>query len=140
MNAPRSLSLELLADTFAVCRFAPHEPIPAWALLPATFTSISRSEHELSIICPESAVPLAQVAERGYRAIRVRGPLPFHATGILASIAQPLAQAAVPILAIATHDTDYVLVRSRDLANAIEVLREAGHTWPAVAQGITPPA
>ena len=140
MTTPRTLSLELLADTFAVCRFAPHDPVPAWALLPATFTSISRSEHELSIVCPERVVPLAQVAERGYRVMRVRGPLPFHATGILASITQPLAEASIPILAIATHDTDYVLVRSRDLASAMEALREAGHTWPAVAHGATPPA
>ena len=138
MMAPRSLSLELLSDTFAVCRFAAHEPVPAWALLPATFTSISRSEHELSIVCPESAVPLAQVAERGYRAMRVRGPLPFHATGILESIARPLAEASIPNLAIANHDPDDILVRSRDLASAMEVLREAGHTWPAVAQGIAP--
>jgi hypothetical protein len=72
-------------------------------------------------------VPAAISCEREYRAFRVRGPLPLNLVGILASIAQPLAAAGVSIFAISTYDTDYVLVRARDLEAAGGALERAGH-------------
>ncbi|HVV90885.1 MAG TPA: ACT domain-containing protein, partial [Solirubrobacterales bacterium] len=59
--------------------------------------------------------------------MRVRGPLDFELTGVLAALAAPLAQTAVSIFAISTFDTDYLLVRADSLARAVEVLRDAGH-------------
>lgn len=47
--------------------------------------------------------------------------------GILLSIADPLAKAGLSIFAISTYDTDYVLVKARDLPAALTALREAGH-------------
>jgi hypothetical protein len=44
------LTLQLVAGEFAVCRLAPTEPVPAWAGS-AVFSSITRTEDELSIIC-----------------------------------------------------------------------------------------
>jgi hypothetical protein len=52
----------------------------------------------------------------------------FGLTGILAAIATPLAAAEIPIFAISTYDTDYVLVRTASLAAAIAVLRQHDHT------------
>jgi hypothetical protein len=34
----------------------------------------------------------------------------------------------VSLLAISTHDTDYLLVRSPELARAVRALRHGGHT------------
>ena len=39
------------------------------------------------------------------------GPFPFSLTGVLASFIDPLAMNGVPIFAISTFDTDYVLVK-----------------------------
>ena len=72
-------------------------------------------------------VPADARCERDYRAIRVRGTLPTTLVGILLSIAEPLADAGLSIFAISTYDTDYVLVKERDLAVALEALRGAGH-------------
>jgi hypothetical protein len=72
-------------------------------------------------------VPAGVTCERDYRAIRVRGPLPLNLVGILASIADPLAAAGLSIFAISTYDTDYVLVKARQLNSALEALRQAGH-------------
>jgi hypothetical protein len=47
--------------------------------------------------------------------------------GVLASVAVPLAEREVSILAIATYDTDYVLVQESQLDLATEALRERGH-------------
>jgi hypothetical protein len=72
-------------------------------------------------------VPPAVRCERDYRALRVHGTLPPNLVGILLSIAEPLAQAGLSIFAISTYDTDYVLVKARDLPAALDALRKAGH-------------
>jgi hypothetical protein len=47
--------------------------------------------------------------------------------GILAAIADPLAEAGLSIFAISTYETDYVLVKAHDLEVALERLGRAGH-------------
>jgi uncharacterized protein len=79
------------------------------------------------VVCPEEDVPEGSEASRGWRALEVHGPLDHTATGILASIATPLAEAGVPLFPLATFDTDYVLVRQQDLDTATEALAAAGH-------------
>ena len=46
---------------------------------------------------------------------------------MLASVAVPLAESEVGILAIATYDTDYVLVQESQLDLAARALRGRGH-------------
>jgi hypothetical protein len=94
--------------------------------------SITRTREELSIVCAEAAVPMGTKAERGFRLLRLQGTLDFSLTGILASIAVPLAAAKVSIFAISTYDTDYILVPGTKLEAAVEALRIAGHTVQAM--------
>jgi hypothetical protein len=122
-----ALPLELLPDTLAICRLPPDAAIPDWASNSGSFLTISRTADELSITTLQSAVPPAVASERDYRALRVRGTLPPHLVGILLSMAEPLARAGLGIFAISTFDTDYVLVKARDLPAALEALRAAGH-------------
>lgn len=126
MNRPR-LPLELLPETLAICRLQPTAPIPPWATQPSPFLTVSRTAEELSITTLQSAVPAEVTCARDYRALRVRGPLPLNLVGILAALAEPLAAAGLSIFAIATFDTDYVLVKAGDLPAALEALRRAGH-------------
>lgn len=63
-----------------------------------------------------------------WRALKVRGPLDFELTGILADLARVLADAGISIFAISTFNTDYILIRSHTLPLAISALRDAGHT------------
>lgn len=78
-------------------------------------------------MCRAEAVPEGVSHETGWRCLKVSGPLDFGLTGILASLAAPLAAAKIPIFAISTFDTDYVMVKAEHLARALEVLRAAGH-------------
>jgi hypothetical protein len=120
------LTLELLPLKLAVSRLGPKEAIPGW--VPTLgFCSITRTPEELSVVCDQSAVPLGTSAERDWVALKVRGPLDFGLTGILSSIAHPLAQARISIFAVSTFDTDYVLVKGRNLAQTIALLTGAGH-------------
>jgi hypothetical protein len=95
--------------------------------------SITRSPDELSIVCLEGRVPQTVSCERGWRCLEVVGPFTFETIGVLASLASPLASAGVPILCISTYDTDYLLVRERDLPRAVEALRAAGHALTRAA-------
>ncbi len=81
----------------------------------------------MSIVCEESFVPEDVKSEMGWRCLRIEGPLDFGLTGILLKIAEPLAQAGIPILAISTYDTDYVLVKDAALPDAARVLTKHGH-------------
>lgn len=121
------LPLEILPDTLAICRLPADAAVPPWASSSAAFLTLSRTPDELSITALQSLVPGGTRCERDYRAIRVRGTLPANLVGVLLSIADPLAQAGVSIFAISTYDTDYVLVKERDIPAAVEALRRAGH-------------
>lgn len=101
--------------------------------------SITRTADELSIVCEDAAVPEGTECLRGYVAMRVDGTLAPELVGVLVSLATPLADAGIPILAIGTHDTDYVLVRESDLERAVGALEHAGHEVDS-GQGITFPA
>ena len=116
------LALSVLPDQLAVCRLNADAQIPEWALNPAVLTSITRTRDELSIVCPQANVPAGIKTETGWKALKVEGPLDFSLTGILASLANPLAEAKISIFAISTFDTDYVLVKEENLAAAVKIL------------------
>jgi hypothetical protein len=128
--ARRRLMLSVLPEAFAICRLEKDAPIPAWAVC-GSFHSITRTADELSVVCPHSDVPHEIRPQRGWRCIKVQGPFDFSQIGILASLAEPLADAGISIFALATYDTDYVLVDAQQLEKALQVLREGGHqVWP----------
>ncbi|HZY42181.1 MAG TPA: ACT domain-containing protein, partial [Anaerolineae bacterium] len=107
------LTLSILSETLAICRLDRETIIPAWAA--GEFVSITRTSDELSIVCDECNVPPGVKADRGWRALKVDGPLDLALTGVLVSIVQPLAEAKINIFAISTFDTDYVLVKAEKL-------------------------
>lgn len=127
MLMPPRLTISLLPDELAVCRLSADVEPPA---LPAggSFYSITRTPDEVSIVCPAARVPDGADSERGWRAFVVDGPLDFSLVGVLDSVLTPLVEARVPVFAISTYTTDYVLVREMDLRPAKTALKIAGHT------------
>ncbi len=121
-----TLELEVLPGVLAVCRLPAGAPVPSW-FGNQGFASVTRTADETSIVCDASVVPPGVVTESGWRAIKVAGPLDFGLTGVLLSLAQPLADAGVPIFVLSTYDTDYVLVKEAGLREALAALSEAGH-------------
>jgi hypothetical protein len=121
------LTLFLLPETFAVCRLAADAELPAWAAA-GGFCAVTRTADELSIVCAQEQVPTGVTCQAGWRCLQVAGPLDFALTGVLASLAQPLAAAGISIFAISTFDTDYLLIQDGALDAARTALRAAGHT------------
>ena len=122
----RKLPLSVLGVPVSVCQLDAHAMVPDWADR-GSFVSITRTSEELSIVCPAEVVPAGVRQSRGWRVLRVEGSFDFSETGVLTSIAGPLAEAGISMLAVCTYDTDYVLVKEADLAGAIDVLKRAGH-------------
>jgi hypothetical protein len=122
----QSLSLICLNGSFAVSKLKSDAKIPDWASA-TDFISVTRTEDELSIICPEDDVPTSVECERGWRCIKVAGPLEFSLVGVMASVLNPLKEAKLSIFAISTYDTDYVLVKIENFEKALEALVKAGH-------------
>jgi hypothetical protein len=123
----RQLTLVVLDGTFAVCRLEPDGPIPSWATAGGLF-SITRTADELSVVSPQEAVPEGLNCERGWRCLRVAGTILFSVVGVLASLTTPLAEAGISVFALSTFDTDYLLIKEKDLERAIDLLRRKGHT------------
>ena len=116
----------VLPGDYAVCRLAPDAAVPSWAS--GSFINITLTDDELAIICPSDRVPATVRAERDWRVLKLVGPFPFTAVGVLASLASPLAEAGISLLSIATYDTDYFLVKREVFDRAVTVLVAAGHT------------
>lgn len=125
---PRQMNLTLLQGRFSVCRLPPQAAAPEWANAKSTFSSITRTSDELSIVCAEGVVPEGVKQESGWRVLKIEGPLDFGLVGILVSVVDPLNKADISILAISTFDTDYVMVKDQKVENALQALKAAGHT------------
>jgi len=121
----RSLRLRVLEGEYAVWKLPPEGTPPV--LNPAELLSITRTATELSVVARADQAPPGFPVEAGWRCLEVDGPLAFDLTGILAAISAPLAAAGLPIFAVSTFDTDYVLVRASDLERAVAALQETGH-------------
>ena len=117
-----AMTLEWLPMAFSVCRLADFHQ----ADLSLPFTFFARTDEELSLVCPQAAAPAAARREDGWRCFRVKGPLDFSLVGILARIAGCLAEAGVPIFAVSTFDTDYVLLKEEHRLKAAAALQAAG--------------
>jgi len=129
------LRFSVLPGSYAVLRLPPDAEVPAGALVPP-FHSVTRTPAELSVVCPEGAVPVGARVEAGWALLALAGPFPFELVGVLSSFLAPLAEAGVSVFALSTFDTDYVLVKRERLDDALDALAAAGHGLGPVA-GLT---
>jgi hypothetical protein len=120
------LTIVVYPGLYAISRLDSGAAVPAW-VGGARFLTITRTASELSIVCEEQMVPAEVHAERNRRLMQIEGTLAFTLTGVLASVAAPLAGAGISIFAVSTYDTDYLLVSEEDLQEATQVLESAGH-------------
>jgi hypothetical protein len=117
--------LTVLPGRYAVCRLSPGGAVPTWALAPADFVSITRSRTELSVICPASTLPAGMPCQAGWHCLRIDGQFGLDEPGVLVSVANPLSEAGLSVFAVASYETDHLLVT--DLVAAVAALRAAGH-------------
>lgn len=129
------MNLLLLPETFTICRLPADTPQPGWAL-GGSFSTVSRSADELSIVCPAEQVPAelpGATVSTGWRCLRVAQAMDLSTVGVMSRLSGALAAAEVSLFAISTYDTDYLLVRADLLERAVAALAAAG--FPTRAEG-----
>lgn len=119
----------MLPERLSVCKLPADAPWPVPEPGPS-FWSVTRTENEVSVVCPEDQAPTGEHVrvETDWRALEVAGPLEFSMVGVMAGLTAPLADVDVSVFVVSTYDTDYVLVHAAALERAVEALRAAGHT------------
>jgi hypothetical protein len=120
------LKFRQLSNPYAIVRLAPDAPVPTWATK-GDFTSITRTADELSIVCPTANLPADVHSPHRWICLKLEGPFPFSQTGVLLSFIEPLSNNAIPIFAISTYDTDYVLIQEEHAEAALDWLRADNH-------------
>ena len=103
------------AGRIAVLRLPPDVPVPpSGAVAPVSLEAVIRTPEETSLVrdWEDPAVAAHPEAARSgpYLAWSVPGKLDFELVGVLLELIQPLRAAGVPVLAISTFDTDWLLV------------------------------
>jgi hypothetical protein len=119
------LKFRRLLGSYAIVRLAAEAAVPAWASK-GEFTSITRTADELSIVCPAGNLPADVPSPYRWICLKLEGPFAFSQTGVLLSFIEPLSTSDIPIFAVSTYDTDYVLI-PEEFVSAIDILREVGH-------------
>jgi len=123
-----TIELELIKGNFAIHRLRPSSEISV-DVLNSNFFTISKTVEELSIVCPSSLKLKSEQCDNDWACIKVKGPLDFGLTGILATLSGILAEAKISIFAISTYDTDYILVKAQKAIEAVAALEAAGYTF-----------
>lgn len=120
------LTLTVVPGQYSVAHMPSDSTIPGW-VQQGEFWSVSHTRFELSLVCQSQFVPFDVTAEPDWTLLRLEGPFEFSLVGILTSVLDPLRDAGVSILAISTHDTDYVLVKEIQFTTALQALETSGH-------------
>lgn len=124
-NATPLPDLTLMPWTLWIQRFPESAPVP-WNSDGRRFFSVTRAPGEISVVSESPPLESAEKTEGPFCCFQIRGPLPFSMTGILSSLTSPLAAAKIPIFAVSTFDTDYLLVPSARREEARRCLAECG--------------
>lgn len=123
-----ALNLRTVPGRYGVARMKPTADIPAW-INGAGFTSITRADDELTLICLEDRIPAGIEVEPDWLCLRTVGPFAFEAAGIVHSLIAPLSTNGIGVFVVCTFDGEHLLIAARDEHRARGLLTEAGHRW-----------
>ena len=120
----KSMKLKKMGFELTVCKVVDITDID----LARPFYFIARTDEELSLVCRTEDTPKSTVErDDGWFGFRIEGVLDFSLIGILSRITSILAEHQISIFAVSTYNTDYILVKAENCANACKALSAAGY-------------
>ena len=96
----------------------------------ADFWTLTKTESEHSVVSPIQNHQDYLKVEGPWTLFQVEGQLDFSLTGILSSLAAPLAEAKISIFAISSYDTDFIMTAESDADQTAEIWRQIGFDVP----------
>jgi hypothetical protein len=122
------MNLIVLANKYSIYRFNTDSTLPDW-IYQSDFYSVTRTNEEISVVALQSDLNSKEiVCNRDWRILKISGPLDFALIGIIADIAHIFKKKKISIFTISTYNTDYFLVKQKDLKIGIEALSKNGYT------------
>ncbi len=119
------MEIKALEQDFTVCQVVDYSQVN-WA---AEFCFTGKTDEEYSLVCAIGDVPTNVIRrDDGWKGFRIQGVLDFSLVGIISKIAALLAENSIPIFAISTYNTDYVLTKAEHYEKALDALKQAGYT------------
>lgn len=119
-------TLSVLPNKFTIHSLSVDAKIPS-QVFDSSLYFIGKTNDELSIVVPESVNIKSDESDVDWRVLEVLGPLQLSMVGIMAQIGNVLASAKVSIFVISTFETDFFLVKQKDLENATDALEKDGY-------------
>ena len=121
----KPLILEKLDLDFSICKLPDISDVD----LSRDFTFLSKTDEEISFVCPAGLTPQNSIAvETGWNALRVDGVLDFSMVGLLARISGILAKENISSFVISTYNTDYFFLKFHDFERSVSLLTKNGYT------------
>ena len=120
--------LSILEETYIIHKLDQSTNLPE-GLTDCEFYSLSSSQEELSLVCPEQILIQSENSSPNWKCLKVAGPLDLKLTGILAGLSDTLEKAKISIFAISTFETDYLLIQKQVLEIAKTALKSAGYKF-----------
>ena len=117
------IEIEIIEGVFSISQ------IPSFSDVPdGEFVFAAKTDSEISLVCLEDSVPASACrTDGGWNMFRISGQLDFSLVGILAKITSVLAGSEIPVFAVSTYDTDYILIRKDKFKAALDRLSDAGY-------------
>lgn len=122
------MELKMLGEDFSICKVEDYSLVD----LNADYCFIEKTDEENALVCITGDVPSnATQRDDGWKGFRVQGVLDFSLIGILSGISTLLAGEGIPIFALSTYNTDYILLKKENCQRALDVLKQAGYSITA---------
>jgi hypothetical protein len=115
--------LDVLKDEYSVFKFAPGFPVRDISF-EGEFISVTETNDEISAVAVSCSSADYEEIERGWRMLKIEGPLDFGLIGILSAISALLAEEKISVFVISTYNTDYIMVKKENVGRAVKKLRE----------------
>jgi hypothetical protein len=116
-----------LAKKYSIIKFRIDSVLPDW-IYSSDFYSITKTKEELSVIAIQTDFISEDIlCSRDWRILKIAEPLDLSLIGIIAEVSEIFKEKKISIFTISTYDTDYILVKQKDLSIGIKALREKRH-------------
>ncbi|MEP0356477.1 MAG: ACT domain-containing protein [Paraglaciecola sp.] len=119
-------TLAILSEIFVIHSLPDNAAIPP-EVFKAPVYFIGKTNEELSLVVPNSITIDSDDKDSDWKALEVLGPLNLSMVGIMSQIGGVLAAAKVSIFVLSTFETDFFLVKQKDLETACNALTENGY-------------
>ncbi|MGD0754514.1 MAG: ACT domain-containing protein [Bacteroidales bacterium] len=121
------MNFTVLRGKYSIYKFKYQSVLPDW-IYSSDFYSVTKTKDELSVIALQTELISEDiVCSNDWKIFKIEGSLDFSLVGIIADISAILKEKKIPIFTISTYETDYILVKQKDLSAGMKALRDKGH-------------